>query len=106
MGDVADRPHAWRADGATTVVATHPRAGTYHLYTDDPDDVLLHRERDQHATPLRPPVAPVYVKDSFHRALVDGDTDAVNPQRSGTKAAAVHRLLGARQEPHERSGFA
>jgi hypothetical protein len=34
----------------------------------------------------------VYVKDSFHRALVDGDTDAVNPQRSGTKAAAVHRL--------------
>ena len=37
-----------------------------------------------------------YVKDAFHRFLVDGQRDAVNPGLAGTKAAAWHRLrIGA-----------
>jgi hypothetical protein len=32
-----------------------------------------------------------YVKDAFHRLLIDGETDAVNPNQEGTKAAAVYR---------------
>jgi hypothetical protein len=35
------------------------------------------------------------VKDAFHRYLIDGDTTAVNPARSGTKLAACHRLAVA-----------
>ena len=33
-----------------------------------------------------------YVKDAFHRYLIDGEEKAVNPDRRGTKVAAVHRL--------------
>ncbi|OZC04090.1 MGH1-like glycoside hydrolase domain-containing protein [Rubricoccus marinus] len=35
-----------------------------------------------------------YVKDAFHRAIVDGEADAVNPERRGTKAAAhIHATV-------------
>ena len=33
-----------------------------------------------------------FVKDAFHRAIVEGELDAVNPDGSGTKCAAVYRL--------------
>jgi hypothetical protein len=33
-----------------------------------------------------------YVKDAFHRYLVDGEKDAVNPEQSGTKACFCYRL--------------
>jgi hypothetical protein len=33
-----------------------------------------------------------YVKDAFHRRLVGGDSDAVNPAKNGTKAAFHHAL--------------
>ncbi|HVE16126.1 MAG TPA: hypothetical protein VNB29_05285, partial [Chthoniobacterales bacterium] len=40
-----------------------------------------------------------YVKDAFHRRIVDGDHEAVNPSHRGTKAAAVlHRKLGPGDE--------
>src|SRR5262249_38566255 len=34
-----------------------------------------------------------YVKDSFDACIVHGRTDAVNPERIGTKAAAHYRLM-------------
>src|SRR5262249_47764593 len=33
-----------------------------------------------------------YVKDAFHEYLVHGRKDAINPARTGTKAAACYRL--------------
>lgn len=36
-----------------------------------------------------------YTKDAFHRLLVDGDADAVNPAATGTKAAIDARWVGA-----------
>src|SRR5471030_329927 len=30
-----------------------------------------------------------YVKDAFHRYLIEGETGAVNPANAGTKAAAI-----------------
>ena len=33
-----------------------------------------------------------YVKDAFHRHLINGETDAVNPARTGTKAAGLYKL--------------
>ena len=41
------------------------------------------------------PNATPYVKDAFHRYVVDGETDAVNPARTGTKAAAHYELDSA-----------
>ncbi len=33
-----------------------------------------------------------YVKDAFHRYVIGGEQDAVNPEKTGTKAAALYRL--------------
>ena len=38
------------------------------------------------------PNASQYVKDAFHRYVVGGEKNAVNPNKSGTKAAAHLRL--------------
>ncbi|MBL8728929.1 MAG: glucosidase [Planctomycetes bacterium] len=56
-----------------------------------------------------------YVKDAFHRRVVDGETGAVNPARTGTKVAAWYRLALAagavttielRLRPHGEAGAA
>ena len=39
-----------------------------------------------------PPTYSPYVKDAFHNYLVHGQTEAVNPEKTGTKAAALYRL--------------
>lgn len=77
------------------VQADHPTLGTYHLYGRRQADRLF-TENASHAerlwgTPNRTP----FVKDAFHRYLIDGDKDAVNPARTGTKFAASHRLRAA-----------
>ena len=42
------------------------------------------------------PLPQPYVKDAFHRYLIDGQTDAVNPAQQGSKAALhLHRTLMA-----------
>ncbi len=33
-----------------------------------------------------------YVKDAFHRYVVNGEREAINPEKTGTKAAALYRL--------------
>ena len=79
------------------VRAVHPSLGEFCLaYEDAPGGVkpeLLFAENDtntkvvfggQDETP--------YLKDSFHRRVVHGDTAAVNPAQIGTKAAAWYRL--------------
>ncbi|MCA9558458.1 MAG: glucosidase [Myxococcales bacterium] len=58
-----------------------------------PSDVLF-TENDSNAellfdAPSRTP----YVKDAFHRYLVDGERSAVNPAREGTKACAVREAM-------------
>ncbi len=38
------------------------------------------------------PNATPYTKDAFHRYVIDGEAEAVNPAQTGTKAAALYRL--------------
>ena len=38
------------------------------------------------------PNASPYTKDAFHRYLIEGESDAINPAQTGTKAAALYRL--------------
>ncbi|MGB3573303.1 MAG: glucosidase, partial [Phormidesmis sp.] len=42
-----------------------------------------------------------YVKDAFHRYIIDGETAAVNPQQTGTKAAVNYRLQIASGETQQ-----
>ena len=54
---------------------------------------LLFTNNDTNAERLfGQPSATPYTKDAFHRYLVNGEGDAVNPHAEGTKAAALYRL--------------
>ncbi len=85
-GDDAPRPGLRESGGA--VVGSHPQLGEYVLWCDGQPE-LLFTENESHAALLwgQPNRTP-YVKDAFHRCLVNGERDAVNPSRTGTKAAA------------------
>ncbi|CAB3760539.1 MGH1-like glycoside hydrolase domain-containing protein [Paraburkholderia solisilvae] len=68
--------------------ATHPELGEYWLYCDGATE-LLFTENESNAQRLwNQPNASPYVKDAFHAYVIAGQRDAVNPARSGTKAAA------------------
>lgn len=92
MGDVPGKPHL-RQQGAASIIADHPVLGRYSLHAENPAD-LLFTENETNATRLygRPPAVDAFVKDAFHRYVVNGETEAVNPLRQGTKAAALYCL--------------
>jgi hypothetical protein len=77
---------------AWLVQADHSQLGTYYLYGRQRAE-LLFTENESNAERLwRQPNATPHVKDSFHRVVVDGANDAVNPERRGTKFAAWHKF--------------
>jgi hypothetical protein len=80
-----------RAEGGT-IRASHAELGEMTLSCDGYPE-LLFTENETNALQLwgQPNPSP-YVKDSFHQYVVDGKKDAVNPARTGTKAAAHYVL--------------
>jgi hypothetical protein len=94
-GDKGERPILQRVDDvarSAVIHATHPILGERWLYADGAPPVLFtdnetNRERLWNHPNTRP-----WVKDAFHRYVVDGDTTAVNPEHIGTKAAAHYTL--------------
>ncbi len=90
--DAADRPRLALAD-ARTVRAEHPTLGAYRLVLDGAAAEPLFTENDTNPERIYGlPGATPYVKDSFHAYVVDGKAGAVNPGRTGTKAAFHLRL--------------
>jgi hypothetical protein len=80
-----------RANG-NAIRAAHNELGE-HLLLCDGNPELLFTENDSNCQRLwGQPNASPYVKDAFHRVVVGGDRAAVNPEKTGTKAAA-HYLL-------------
>jgi len=77
--------------GASVVRVTHPTLGSYRLAADGHPD-LLFTDNETNTERLWGTPGPAYSKDAFHRRVVDGDTDAVNPAFTGTKAAMWYQL--------------
>jgi hypothetical protein len=92
----SDRPTIERA-AATAVHASHPMFGEYRLDVEPRRDTpleLLFTENETNVARLYGAANPTpYVKDAFHRRVVEGAADAVNPVGHGTKAAAWYRLM-------------
>ena len=90
MGDVPERPGLRRgeAEGCSVVRADHVAADTFFLYADGSPELLFTENETNHLRLFGGTNATPYVKDAFHRYLVDGDLDAVNPLGEGTKVAA------------------
>ncbi len=78
------------ARGSRVVAASHPELGAVELHVES-DSPLLFTENETNAQRLfgAQNWAP-HVKDAFHEYVVHGRAEAVNPARTGTKAAAHH----------------
>lgn len=66
--------------------------GTYWLYCDQSPEILFTENETNMQTLWNQPNASPYVKDSFHRYVISGDMESVNPKKTGTKAAANYTL--------------
>ena len=78
--------------GDQAIEASHQELGTYLLHCDgQPELLFTENETNVHRLWGQPNPSP-YVKDAFHSYVVSGNRDAVNPARSGTKAAARYVL--------------
>ncbi len=80
---------AAEADGS--IVARHAALGTYRLYA-EANRGLLFCENETNGSRLWGLPAEGFFKDAFHEYVVSGRSVAVNPARTGTKAA-VHHVL-------------
>jgi hypothetical protein len=75
------------------ITARHPELGTYRLYCAAHPRLLFTENESNNERLFGTPNVSPYVKDGIGRYLVDGDGAAVNPARTGTKAAAHHVLV-------------
>ncbi len=87
-----DRRPSLRAVAPGTIQATHYELGDYWLHCDGTPE-LLFTENESNAQRLwgQPNTSP-YVKDAFHAYVIAGQSEAVNPAKTGTKAAARYVL--------------
>mgnify|MGYP000155810074 CR=1 FL=1 len=96
MGDVEGNPKLEQA-GEASLRLEHPTLGTYHLHTSPDEDganpEFLFTENETNNKHLfGSENASPYVKDAFHHYLVEGETEAVNPEKKGTKAAVLFEI--------------
>ncbi|MGE5815701.1 MAG: MGH1-like glycoside hydrolase domain-containing protein [Acidobacteriota bacterium] len=85
-------PKPLLGETGANIVASHPVLGNYTLSCDGTPE-LLFTENESNVQRLWGQANPTpYVKDAFHRYLIAGERDAVNPAKAGTKAAAHYVL--------------
>jgi hypothetical protein len=86
----SERPSMW--SGAGGIKANSRELGNYELsFEGNPE--LLFTENETNLARLYSGNNPSpYVKDAFHRYLIESDAAAVNPDRTGTKAGLHYRL--------------
>jgi hypothetical protein len=86
----AIRPSLREVEGA--IVASHPELGEYTLHCDGSPELLFTENESNMERLWGQPNPSPFVKDAFHRFVIKGDGEAVNPARTGTKAAARYVL--------------
>jgi hypothetical protein len=79
-----------KATGA--IQAQEPETGDYCLYFQSGGTPLFTENETNFARLFGAKNTSPYVKDAFHRYVIDGEIAAVNPALHGTKAAVVYKL--------------
>jgi hypothetical protein len=98
-GEKGPRPELRRAGMAAAAVELRdPRYGKRWLYCDNPDELLFTGNDTNVQRLWGIEGGPAYAKDGINDYIVHGAKDAVNPQQTGTKAAAHYRLALAAGE--------
>ena len=94
MGDVPGKPDLSQIENGADIAivkAVHPAAGKYYLYAEKAESLLFTDNETNAARFINFANGNPYVKDAFHRYLISGEKEAINPARQGTKAAALYR---------------
>ena len=88
----AARPSLRLIEAAGAVAASHPELGIHYLSAEGaPDWLFTENETNAERLTGRPNASP-YVKDGINNYLVHGRRQAVNPERTGTKASAHYAV--------------
>ena len=74
------------------IEASHPLLGERILHCEGEPELLFTENETNSLRLWGQPNSSPYVKDAFHEYVVANNTDAVNPARQGTKAAAHYKL--------------
>jgi hypothetical protein len=78
--------------GTQIIRAEHSGLGTYFLHADGEATDVLFCDNETNARRIwNASSGPAYPKDAFHERIVNDREDAVNPNRTGTKAAVWYR---------------
>jgi len=80
------------APGVAVIAASSPAVGDRFLYCEGAGELLFTENETNTQRLVGVPNRTAYVKDGINDYVVDGRKDAVNPERTGTKAAA-HCLI-------------
>ncbi len=95
-GGESQKPKLFLADtpseAAWTVWAEHPELGVYHLSGATPAELLFTENESNFERLWGVPNPTPYVKDAFHRCVIQEEESAVNPERMGTKFTAWYKL--------------
>jgi hypothetical protein len=83
---------------ARFVAASHSQLGDRYLYSEKDVPLLFTENETNNERIFGTPNASPYVKDAINDYVVSGKQDAVNPQHTGTKVAAHHRISVAAGE--------
>jgi Mannosylglycerate hydrolase MGH1-like glycoside hydrolase domain len=85
--------------GTRLVEASHAELGERWLHVEGEAPLLFTENETNFQRLFGTPNPGPYVKDAFNEYVVHGRREAVNPEGSGTKAAAHHRIeVGAKKE--------
>jgi Mannosylglycerate hydrolase MGH1-like glycoside hydrolase domain len=79
-------------NGAAVIGASHPQLGERLLYCEGDAQLLFTENETNNERLFGTPNASPYVKDGINDYVVSGKRDAVNPEATGTKAAALYRM--------------
>jgi hypothetical protein len=84
------KPSLREAEGS--ILTSHPELGDYVLYFDGTPELLFTENESNLQRLWGQSNASPWVKDAFHQYVISGNTEAVNPEKTGTKAAARYIL--------------
>ncbi len=85
-GEEGPKPALREVGGA--IMASHPELSDMRFACDGAPELLFTENESNHQRLWGQPNPTPYVKDAFHRYVISGERDAVNPGKTGTKAAA------------------
>jgi hypothetical protein len=80
-------------EGVGVIVASHADLGVRWLYVEGIAPLLFTENETNNERLFGTPNTGRFVKDGINRCVVEGVRDAVNPDQTGTKAAAHHQFV-------------